>query len=180
MIKRQTRAERRIYFDPRYYNIVKGILNSPEFQKRKTYKHHDDCSVFEHCLSVSYISYRYCRKLKLNYRDAAIGGLLHDFYETPWQDDLTSKKPFFQQHGFIHAGNALDNAVKYFPEYINSRVSDIILRHMFPLNVHPPRYPESWVVTFVDKKVSMGILKPNKNFLKYVGLAKYFNKINQK
>ena len=96
MIKRQTKAERRIYFDPRYYNIVKGILNSPEFQKRKTYKHHDDCSVFEHCLSVSYISYRYCRKLKLNYRDAAIGGLLHDFYETPWQDDLTSKKPFFQ------------------------------------------------------------------------------------
>ncbi len=178
-MQKQTRAERRIYYDREYYNIIKDIINSAEFQKRKTYKHHDDCSVFEHCLVVSYISYKCCKKLGLNYRDAAIGGLLHDFYEFPWQEDLTSKKPFLKQHGFTHASNALDNSIRYFPSFVNLRIFDIILRHMFPLNICPPRYLESWIVSFIDKKVSIGILKPNRNFLKYIGLVKYFNITNK-
>ncbi len=158
--------------DVEYMKIVSPIINSSEFSKRKFFMHHDDCSVYEHCIMVSYIAYRYCLKIGLNYRDAAIGGVLHDFYSEPWQEHLGEKKPFFKQHGFTHAADALDNAVKFFPEYINDRVSDIILRHMFPLNIYPPKYAEGWVVTFVDKKVSVGILKPDKNLLKYLGISK--------
>lgn len=158
--------------DKDYYQIIAPILTSSEFLKRKRYIHHENCSVYEHCISVSYLVYKICKKLKLNYADAAIGGLLHDFYEEPWQDHLYRKDPFFKQHGFVHAANALDNAMKYFPEYINERISDIILRHMFPLNIHPPKYAESWIVTFVDKKVSLDVLKPSKNMFKYLGLTK--------
>ena len=81
--------------------------------------------------------------------------------------------------GFVHAAEALDNAIFYFPEFVNARVSDIILRHMFPLNIHPPKYPESWVVTFVDKFVSLGVLGSGKELLKYIGLKKYLNKIKK-
>ncbi len=160
----------------KYYEIVRPIINSPEFQKRKNFKHHENCSVYEHCIEVSYLSYRICKKLGLYSRDAAIGGLLHDFYYKPWQENVEKKDSFFKQHGFIHAGEALDNSINFFPELVNARVSDIILRHMFPLNIHPPKYPESWVVTFADKYVSLGVLGSGKELLKYVGLKKLLKK----
>lgn len=163
----------------KYYEIVRHIIESPEFQKRKNFKHHEDCSVYEHCIEVSYLSYRICRKLNFYSRDAAIGGLLHDLYSYPWQEIVRKKDSFFKQHGFVHAAEALDNAILYFPEFVNARVSDIILRHMFPLNIHPPKYPESWVVTFVDKFVSLGVLGSGKELLKYIGLKKYLNKIKK-
>ena len=39
-----------------YYEIVKEIIESPEFLKRKEFVHHESCSVFEHCLTVSVLS----------------------------------------------------------------------------------------------------------------------------
>lgn len=176
MAKRIDEKIKDILNDKDYYDIVKDIVESSEYQRRKDFKHHEDCSVYEHMIEVSYLSYRICKKLRLNYRDAAIGGVLHDLYSRPWQDHLDEKVPFFKQHGFVHAREALDNANKFYPSYLNKRVSNIILRHMFPLNIHPPRYLESWIVSFADKKVSMNILKPNKAFLKYIGLAKFVSK----
>ena len=84
--------------DEEYLKIVAPILSSLEFQKRKNWIHHENCSLYEHCLVVSYLSYRICKKRKWNYTDAAIGGLLHDFYKEPWQDHLHEKIPFFKQH----------------------------------------------------------------------------------
>ena len=66
--------------DKEYYDIIKDILESDEFQKRKNFKHHDD-SVYEHCLKVSYKSYLLAKKIGANYKDCAIAGLLHDFYK---------------------------------------------------------------------------------------------------
>lgn len=162
--------------DRKYYEIIKPIIENQEYQKRKNFKHHENCSVYEHSIEVSYLAYRICEKLGLNSRDAAIGGLLHDFYSKPWQENTEKKDSFFKQHGFVHAREALDNAKKYFPEFVNDRVSNIIVRHMFPLNIRPPKYRESWIVTFADKKVSLGVLGSGKEILKYVGLKKYLNK----
>ncbi len=162
--------------DKEYYEIVKPIVESLEFQRRKSFEHHENCSVFEHCVEVSYLAYKWAKKLKLNYHDVAIGGLLHDFYYKPWKENVMRKDPFFKQHGFVHAREALDNSIKCFPEIVNERISDIILRHMFPLNIHPPKYPESWIVTLADKKVSLGVLGSGKELLKYVGLKKYLKK----
>jgi uncharacterized protein len=98
----------------------------------------------------------------------AIGGLLHDFYDKPWQDNK-EKKPFFKKHGFVHAHQALINSEYYFPEYMNSKTKNIIERHMFPLNKIPPKYKEAWLVTFVDKLVSLEVIFHPTFFLKLFG-----------
>lgn len=162
--------------DQRYYNIVKDILNNPEFLKRKTYMHHNDRNVYDHSLMVSYKAYRLARKLGLDYREVAIGGLLHDFYTTPWMENK-EKKPFFKQHGFTHAKEAYNNTVKYFGYLVNDKIKDIIVRHMFPLNPTPPKYLESWIVSFADKYVSLEIFKEPKKLYRYIGIMDKENKI---
>lgn len=157
--------------DVDYYNTVKDILENPEFIKRKDYKHHGNISVYSHCLAVSYNSYRVCRFLGLDKESVAIGGLLHDFYYKPWQEN-NIKKSFFKKHGFVHAKEALENSQIYFPTLMNKKVENIIKRHMFPLNIVPPRYTESWIVTMVDKYVSLEVFKEPKKLLMYIGIKK--------
>ena len=157
--------------DTEYCNIVKKILKNPEFIKRKEYRHHGNRTVYDHCLLVSIISYKIAKKLNMDYKSAAIGGLLHDFYYKPWQEHK-DPRPFFKKHGFAHAGEALENSKTHFPELMNNRIEDIIKKHMFPLNIKPPKYKESWVITCVDKYVSMEIFKDVKNLPKYVGIFK--------
>lgn len=55
---------------------------------------------------------------------------------------------------------------------MNEKIEDIILRHMFPLNIRPPRYLESWIVTLSDKYVSMEVIKDVKHLHHYVGIKK--------
>lgn len=160
-----------------YYGIVKDILEHPEFLKRKDYIHHENCSVYEHCLMVSILSYLWAKKWSWDYRSAAIGGLLHDFYDKPWQTSdhklmAHPKTKFLKQHGFIHASQAVKNAYLFFPQIMNLRIENIIKRHMFPLNITPPRYKESWIVTLVDKYVSMDVLKTPKEWPKYLGIKR--------
>lgn len=158
--------------DHEYLDIVSPILNSSEFKKRRKWIHHEDVFLYEHLLVVSYLSYKICKKYNLNYRDAAIGGLLHDFYYSPWQDNTLEKKKFFKQHGFVHAREAMYNAYRVYPRFMNKRIANIIERHMFPLNIIPPKYIEGWVVTYVDKKVSMNITINIKALPKYLGLSR--------
>ena len=166
-----------VFDDNEYLDIVSPILNSKELLKRKKWIHHEDVSLFEHLVIVSYMSYKICKKKGWNYRDAAIGGLLHDFYYNPWQEHLNEKKPFFKQHGFVHAKEAKYNSYKFFSRYMNDRISNIIERHMFPLNIIPPKYKEGWVVTYVDKKVSMNIVFNVKTIPKYLGVSRHFSKL---
>lgn len=154
-----------------YYNIIYEILANDEFQKRKEYKHHGDISVYEHSLAVSKYAYIIAKKLGYDYKSAAIGGLLHDFYDQPWQDNQ-EKKTFFQQHGFIHAKQALNNSKKIFPELMNKRIENIIERHMFPLNKIPPKYIESWIVNLCDKYVSLEVIKEPKKIPLLFGFKK--------
>lgn len=156
---------------PEYIELVSFILSHPEFQKRKEYPHHGKITVYDHCLSVSFLAYRMAKFLHVDYKSAAIGGLLHDFYDSPWQNS-TEKKPFFKQHGFVHAKEASDNAWKYFPEYMDEKKEDIIKRHMFPLNITPPKYVESWLVTLSDKMISLEVVKDVKNLPRYIGIRK--------
>ena len=154
-----------------YYKIVKEILEHPEFIKRKNFKHHSNISVYDHCLAVSKLSYKLARRMHLDYKSAAIGGLLHDFYTKPWQE-CNEKKKLLEQHGFTHAKDALMNAHRYFPNLMNEKIDDIILRHMFPLNKVPPKYKEGWIVTTVDKYISLEVFKNPKFLPKLVGLGK--------
>jgi uncharacterized protein len=156
-----------------YLGIVQYILSNEEFKKRIEYNHHENRSVYTHSLLVSFHSYKVAKILKLDYESAAIGGLLHDFYYNDWQKN--PKKGLKNMHGFVHAYEALENSRKIFPEYMTDKISDIIVKHMFPLNIRPPKYAESWIITCVDKIVSLEILATPKQLYKYVGLAFVFN-----
>lgn len=155
-----------------YYDIVKDILSNKEFIKRKEFMHHGKISVYEHSLKVSIFAYKISKKFKIgDYKKVAVGALLHDFYYKPWQDNK-EKKPFFKKHGFVHAKEALDNSRKYFSNYLDEKVEDMILRHMFPLNIKPPKYKESWIVTLADKLVSLEAIKEPIFFLSLFGIKK--------
>ncbi len=151
-----------------FYNIINPILKSNEFIKRKKYAHHGEISVYDHSLAVSILAYKIAKKFKLNYKDAAIGGLLHDFYRNPWQDNQIKKK-FFQKHGFTHANDAYLNASYFYPDYINKKIENIIKSHMFPLNKKLPKFKESWIVSLADKIISLQIFKEPKKIKSYLG-----------
>lgn len=153
-----------------YYSIVKDILKNDEFQKRKTYSHHGKISVYDHSLAVSKLSYTIAKKMNKDYKAAAIGGLLHDFYFKPWKE--LEKRPFLQKHGFVHAKEAVVNSYRYFPELMNPKIENIILRHMFPLNKIPPKYIESWIITFADKYVSLEVMKEKNGLIEFFGFRK--------
>lgn len=154
-----------------YYKIIYSILENNEFQNRKKYKHHGSISVYEHSLKVSKYSYLIAKKLGYDYKSAAIGGLLHDFYDKPWQENI-EKVSFFKKHGFIHANQALNNSKKYFPNLMNKKIENIIERHMFPLNKIPPRYVESWIVNLCDKYVSLEVIKEPLKIPMLLGIKK--------
>lgn len=148
-----------------YYEIVKDILESQEFKRRKKYPHHGNITVYEHSLKVSILAYNIAKRFKtIDKKSVAIGALLHDFYDKPWQNS-EPKKPFLKKHGFVHAKEALKNSEKLYSQYLNDKVKDIIEKHMFPLNVTPPKYKESWLVTMCDKLVSLEVLKKPAFFL---------------
>lgn len=152
-----------------WYIIVKDILQNREFQKRKLFLHHRFVSVWEHSITVSFRSFLVARYFNADKRICAIAGLLHDFYPKAWiyntelskidngiyLSEYKKKKPLFKRHGFMHAKEAALNYIKFFPELENEKVTDAIKKHMFPLNLVPPRYIEGYVITIIDKVVSL-------------------------
>lgn len=133
--------------DEKYMEIVKDIMKNQKFQKLNECVHHGKTRL-EHSLKVSYYSYKITKKLKLNYRETARGGLLHDFFEN---DDLTKTKQKLSM--FFHPYPALENSRKNFN--ITNLEADIIINHMFPTLPHKiPKNAESWIVSMVDKVVA--------------------------
>ncbi len=166
-----------VFAKKEYYEIVKPILKNIEFQKRRSYQHHGSETLYIHSIKVSILSYKLAKKFNLDYYSIAIGALLHDFYNEPWlvNGKVNRKKTtnFFKSHGFVHAQEALNNSRREFPTLLNCKIEDIILRHMFPLNIVPPKYLESWIVTIVDKIVSLNALRRPEElhlYFKIIGL----------
>lgn len=148
-----------------WYEIVEEVLLSDEFQKRKLFKHHHNMSVWEHSIFVSFKAFLYGRTFNADFRVCALAGLLHDFYPWTWiyseeleeldngiyLEEVKTKHPLLKKHGFTHAKAASINYIKYFPHLENKIITNAIKRHMFPLNIVPPRYKESYIITIVDK-----------------------------
>jgi uncharacterized membrane protein len=128
-----------------YEDIVADIFKNEQFQYLEKYLHHTS-SIMEHVKIVSFLSYKICKFLKLDYVSAARGALLHDFFLYDWR---TNRERW---HGFKHPRIALNNSLKEFK--INNIEKDIILKHMWPLTIMPPVHRESFIVSFVDKYVA--------------------------
>lgn len=145
-----------------FIQIIKEIIENEKYIERKNYKHHGNESVYDHCIEVAYYTYKLAKKLNIDYKSATIAAMLHDFYYNDWQKQPKIKQPLLKKHGFVHAHEALENSKKTFPNLMNKKVENSIERHMFPLNIIPPKYLEAWVVTISDKRASMKILKDYK------------------
>lgn len=124
------------------------ILSSSQLAKEKNFMQHGCVSVYSHSVSVSIMALILCRifSIKADERSLVRGALLHDYFLYDWH----KKDPGHKWHGFIHSRRALKNATRDFP--LNKTEQDIILTHMFPLNLTLiPRRKESALVCLADK-----------------------------
>ena len=158
--------------DPEYQMIIESILANDEIKKLETIKHHDS-NRLNHCLRVSYMSYRIAKKLRLEYISTARAGLLHDFYYEDIKKigSIKKKVNIFMKS---HPKQACINSKKYFE--LNSLEENIIKSHMFPMNLEIPKYKESWIVSAVDKCVSFYEFshKFSKQFIYIINLLSIF------
>ena len=129
-----------------FNSIISDIINNDAVKEMKKYNQHYDCDCYSHCLDVAYISYLICKKLKLDYRSAARAGMLHDFFLYDWRVRQPGRKGL---HAFRHPYIAYKRASNLFD--LNKKEKDIIIKHMWPLTIIPPRYIESFIITLVDK-----------------------------
>ena len=90
---------------------------------------------------------------------------------------MWNKKRLKELHGFVHAKEALNNSKVHFNHLLNDKINNSIVRHMFPLNIIPPKYLEGWIITIIDKIVSMDVLLYPKQWPKYLGLMIFFKRI---
>ncbi len=157
-------------FEKEFYEIIKDIYEHEEVLKLKLHYHHNS-SIYEHVMDVSYLSYRACKFLKLDYQSAARGALLHDFFLYDWRRHDVPDLPEEKYHGIEHPKIALANARKYF--ILNDIEKDIVIKHMWPLTLVPPKYKESFVVSFADKYFA------SKEFITKFKQRKIENRVNR-
>ncbi len=125
-----------------FAHIVQPLLAHPAVEKLACYRHHRTASRLEHSVDVAWLSYLAARRLSLDYAAAARGALLHDLFFY----DRSCEGP--RMHVFRHPATSLRNARIITP--LTGKEEDIIRKHMWPLTIVPPRYPESWIVCFAD------------------------------
>ncbi|ANK59320.1 HD domain-containing protein [Loigolactobacillus backii] len=130
--------------DQAYVNEVADLLETDAVKRLADYTQHHFSNRLEHSIHVSYRSYLIAKRLKLDTRATARGGLLHDLFYYDWR----TTKFDLGTHAYIHPRIALRNAEKL--TQLSKKEKDIIIKHMWGATVAPPRYPESLIVSVVD------------------------------
>ena len=135
----------------KYYKLIEeyasDIINNEKVISQKKYMQHGNTSVYEHTIKVTIQALKLSERLriKVDKRTLIRGCLLHDYFLYDWHVDDKSHR----LHGFSHARKALINAKNDFE--LNKIEENMILTHMFPLNLRVPRYKESVVLCISDK-----------------------------
>jgi uncharacterized membrane protein len=145
MLRESERAAFSLYADE--------ILNHPVYLKLKEYRNHNS-SIYDHSYQVAQSAYKIGSKLQpiidIDMKSLVRGALLHDFFLYDWKKERPENG---RLHAFEHPKEACKNANKYFGP-LNDIEQDIILKHMWPLNIILPKHIETIIVTIVDKTVS--------------------------
>ncbi|NCB93479.1 MAG: HD domain-containing protein [Clostridia bacterium] len=130
-----------------FYDCIKDIIDHPVVLQMKNYYQHCETDCYEHCLNVAYNNFCICKYLGLDARSAARGGMLHDLFLYDWRKH--SRRTGDHLHAITHPIAAYRNARKYFK--LNKREKEVITKHMWPVSLIPPRYPETYVICLTDK-----------------------------
>jgi len=144
-----------------FMECIADLYCRPEVQGLKEFEQHLEINRLQHIISVAYLSYYMSKKLSLNWRIAARGGILHDLFYYDWREDDWSHRP----HGYLHPGFALRNARELCGP-LDKKTENIIIRHMWPLTPIPPKYKEAFIVSMADKYCAVKEL--------YVSLSKHY------
>ncbi|MDF2616436.1 MAG: metal dependent phosphohydrolase [Sedimentibacter sp.] len=155
-----------IYYDDRFMEVARPIIEHEEYQQMRYLKHHDE-SVFEHSVKVAFYAYQMAYKRNLDWESAIRGALLHDFFLYKFKKTFSPRIITDSiKHAIIHPIIAFDNASKYFD--LNKKEEDIIKGHMFPFGL--PKSKEAWIVSYVDKCIAT--IEYANNFRKMAYTAK--------
>lgn len=159
--------------DIKFYALVQDIAENPVYEGLKKYHHHQH-NIYDHSIRVSYISYRtgvfLSKYIKINVKDLTRGAMLHDFFLYDWRNE---KPASGKLHAFEHPKEALSNSIINFSP-ISKMERDIILKHMWPINIIPPRYFETLIVSTVDKYVAA--IEVFNEEMEYIKLKRTLNK----
>ena len=131
--------------DLEYMSYVGDLMEREEVQKLEGFIQHRTATRLSHSISVSYISYRMAKRLKGDARATARAGLLHDLFYYDWRETKFDEGT----HAYVHPRIAVKNAEKL--TELSELERDIIIKHMWLATIAPPKYKESYIVTFVDK-----------------------------
>lgn len=130
-----------------FYHCIEDIIHHPAVLQMKNFYQHCETDCYEHCLNVAYNNFRICKYLGLDARSAARGGMLHDLFLYDWRKHR--RRTGDRLHAITHPITAYRNAKKYF--HLNSIEKEVITKHMWPVSLIPPRYPETYIICLTDK-----------------------------
>ena len=126
-----------------FLSFVSPLLSAGEVQRLDAYVQHVNYTRLAHSIDVAYLSFCIAKILRCDTRSCARGALLHDLHYR------ADEEPNSLAHMRRHPETALLNARAIC--VLNPIEEDIIRKHMWLINLSPPRYKESYIVTFVDK-----------------------------
>jgi len=125
-----------------FMNMAAPLLENPMVAGLSQYPHHRGKTRLDHVTEVAALSFFWGKRFSLDCRAIVRGALLHDLFYYDWLHEGP------RLHGFRHHRIALENARRV--TRLSEKEADIIKKHMWPLTLIPPRYPESLIVCLVD------------------------------
>lgn len=135
-----------------FWSLAEKLIQESELSSTAAFIQHGNTTVLLHSIAVAYYSYLIASLFKrkdLFKSQLITGALFHDYFLYDWHIPDKSHR----LHGFHHPRRALENTQKILN--LTERERDIIVRHMFPLTLIPPKYFESILVCVVDKSCSV-------------------------
>ena len=128
-----------------FFEHIDILLESDAVKQLDDFRQHYCFSRLQHSIDVAYYSFFLSKLFGWDSKSAARAGLLHDMFLYDCHDDTYKVK----SHLRLHPKIALENARGICE--LNEVEEDIIKKHMWLITMRPPRYKESYIVTFVDK-----------------------------
>ena len=129
-----------------FNSLIEDLISNETVLKMKNYRQHFNVSCYEHCYNVSLDCYRIAKKLRLDYKSIARAAMVHDLFLYDWR---TKQEGRTGLHAFSHGKTACENALKEFD--LNKKEQDMIIKHMWPVTLMPPKSIEGFILTIVDK-----------------------------
>lgn len=105
-------------------------------------------------MNVAFMTYNLSKIFHLcRQREATRAALVHDFFLYDWRENKD-----LGWHPSEHPKQAYITAKKYI--FIDKRMEDCILKHMWPCTLSLPKYRESWIVQGADKLCTIKEIVP--------------------